>query len=208
MSDSDWRAWKEATFGNDYMIWHDGLPTGAVTGLTGEEREKALQMLRLGVSEGDSHAAEALAAMGDASTLSEMRRQLEEAGAVDRVRLALAIHQVEPDNQLAQHLIMVLFAPIHWAFAIDAAMGLRRFSGPQVEEALLEAVAKHPDYLVRYHSADSYLKIKNVTPPDIGQHREILAKLCGPQEGFPTPEHFQQFEEASRMIAAASSAAP
>ena len=44
----------------------DGLYTEPVASLTGTEREAALAMLRLGLSLGDSHAAEALAAMGDA----------------------------------------------------------------------------------------------------------------------------------------------
>src|SRR5687768_1606499 len=92
-----WESWKEATFGTGYMIWHDGLDTGAVTGLRGEARLRALEMLRLGVELGDAHAASALAAMGDTSELGTMRARLATAEGADRVRIALAMHAVAPE---------------------------------------------------------------------------------------------------------------
>lgn len=110
MSEDDdrWRAWKEQTFGNDYMIWHDGLYTAQVTSLSGDAREAALGMLRLGPALGDSHAAEALAAMGDPSTIGPMRAQLDDAQGTEKVRVALAIHELGPDPRLAPHLVEVL----------------------------------------------------------------------------------------------------
>jgi hypothetical protein len=63
MTRIEWHKWKTATFGEEYMIWHDGLELSGVVNLKGEEREKALVMLRRGVEFGDRHCGTALAAM-------------------------------------------------------------------------------------------------------------------------------------------------
>lgn len=199
-SEHGWREWKEATFGTEYMIWHDGLPVEAVTGLQGEAREQALEMLRQGVSEGDSHAAEALAAMGDTATIGEMRKQLKTAGPADLVRLALAIHAVEPDPDLAEELLVVLFRSGAWAFRMEAAIGLRHFSGPRVTEALLTSVARDPDYLVRYHAANSFLGIHGLQPATISDHATIFPLICGPEEGAPAPEDHERYGRARQML--------
>ncbi|MCC6899609.1 MAG: HEAT repeat domain-containing protein [Polyangiaceae bacterium] len=196
-----WRAWKEETFGNDYMIWHDGLYTAGVASLTGEQREAALTLLRLGLSLGDAHAAEALAAMGDASTVGSMRAKLDEAQGTEQVRLALAIHELGPDPSLARYLIDVLQSPLHWSHRIDAAMGLRRFAGADDEEALLQAVAEDPDYLVRYHAAESLLIRWDLQPTELTGHPEIFARVCGPKDDAPLePADFVRFREARAML--------
>lgn len=196
-----WRAWKEQTFGNDYMIWHDGLYTAQVTSLSGDAREEALSMLRLGLSLGDSHAAEALAAMGDASTVAAMRAELGNAEGAEKVRLALALHELEPDPALAASLVEVLRGPLHWAHRIDAAMGLRRFSGADDEAALLVAVEKDPDYLVRYHACDSLLIRWGARPAEVTGHPEIFEAMCGPRDDTPLGEDdFARFRQARRLL--------
>lgn len=197
--EDQWRAYKERVFGTEYMIWHDGLYTGAVTSLRGADREEALAMLRLGVSLGDAHAAEALAAMGDAESEAAMRAQLAAASGTARVRLALAVHAIAPDPTLAAHLVDVLQTPAHWATRIDAAMGLRHFAGSDDERALLEAVCD-PEYLVRYHACDSLLVRWKVAPSDVSGHPDIFALMCGPREGAPTAEDFAHFAEAREAL--------
>jgi hypothetical protein len=59
----EWFKWKTATFGDAYIIWHDGLELSGVISLTGSEREKALVMLRRGIDFSDEDCATALAAM-------------------------------------------------------------------------------------------------------------------------------------------------
>lgn len=202
-----WREYKERVFGTEYMIWHDGLDTSAVASSTGAAREDTLTMLRLGVSLGDAHAAQALSVMGDAESTSAMRAQLARACGTSRVRLARAIHALSPDPALAAELVGVLRSPDHWSVRIDAAIGLRDFGGEGDERALLDAVAGDPEYLVRYHAAESLLARWRVRPASITKHRAIFQRLAGPQEGAPSPEDFARFAEARAMLEAARSRA-
>jgi hypothetical protein len=198
-----WRAWKEATFGSEYMIWHDGLSTAGVAALTGPARAKTVAWLRLGVALGDAHAAEALGAMGEVAAVDELRAQLTTATGADRVRVALALHALAPDPLLAPVLIEVLRGTdCGWSSRIDAAMGLRHFCGPGDEAALLEAVAMDPDYLVRNHAAESLLARFRVVPREIAAHRAIFGDLCGPTDGAPGPADFVRFARARDALAA------
>lgn len=196
-----WRAWKQATFGSEYEIWHDGLDLGAVTGLRGERRGEALTMLRLGLSLGDDRAAQALAAMGDESQLDGMRALLGASTGSQRVRLALALHRLQPDPALAAHLIAVLTSAAHWGERIDAAIGLRGFSGAHDEAALLAAVAD-PEYLVRNHACESLLARWRVKPAEISKHRDIFARIVGPREGPDSDADLTHRAEARAMLLA------
>lgn len=191
-----YRAWKEETFGNEYMIWHDGLLTWAVTRLEGEARAHAVAMLRFGLSLGDAHAGEALAAMRELDAAPALRAQLATAGGAERVRLALAVHEMAEDPALAEHLVAVLEGPGHWSERIDAAIGLRRFAGEEDERALERAVARDPEYLVRNHACESLLARWGVKPRDISKHPAIFARICGPREGEPTDADFARYAEA------------
>ncbi len=196
-----WDAWKRANLGTPYEIWHDGLPVEAVSGRRGAAREEALEMLRLGLSLGDSHAAAALAAMGESAAAGAMRAQLAAATGPERMRLALAIHQVRPDPTLAAELVAVLRGGYPWSVRIDAAIGLRRFAGATDEAALLAAVAD-PEYLVRYHACESLLVRWGVRPAEISKHADIFPRICGPQDGAPTGDDLARYAEARARLEA------
>jgi hypothetical protein len=193
---AEWQAWKEATFGSEYAIWHDGLSTEAVADLRGEARRRALEMLRLGLELGDSHAAEALAAMNEAGAAPAMRAQLHTAQGADRVRVALAVHAVTPDPELATRLVGVLRGHPSWSARVDAAIGLRQFAGAPDEAALIDAVAKDAEYLVRYHASESLLARWRVSPPEISKHPSVFSDICGPDEGKPSADDFVRYARA------------
>ena len=195
-------AWKQSVFGTNYMIWHDGLNTQAVTVLAGEARKEALAMLRLGLDSGDTHAAQALAAMGEAGALDAVRAQIATSRGIAQVRAVLAAHELSPDPSLAAFLIKVLKTARSWSARIDAAIGLRRFRGADDEEALLEAVARDPKYLVRYHASESLLLRWGVRPAGINEYGEILDRLRGPDHDSPSAEDFASFTRARRMLEA------
>ena len=174
----NWRSWKERIFGTDHMIWHDGLRTDGVAGLRGEPRAQAIAMLRLGVSLGDSHAGQALAAMGEADEAAAIREQMPRASGDERVRLALAVHRLRPDPALARELVAVLRSRQPLSTRIDAAIGLRFFGGADDEAALLDAVGDI-DYLVRYHACESLLARWGFDQPEIARQPEIFPLICG-----------------------------
>ena len=203
MSDpaATWSAWKEATFGSGYMIWHEGLDVGAVTRLRGAAREQALELRALALALGDDRAAQALAAMGDTSRLDAMHQLLARSVDAERVRVALAIHALRPDPALAAHLIAVLHGHGHWGPRIDAAIGLRKFTGADDEAALLAAIAD-PEYLVRYHACEALLARWRVEPGDISRHEQIFARISGPRDGTPGEADLARYIEARTLLRA------
>jgi len=195
-----WRAWKEATFGTDYMIWHDGLYTGGIARQQGKARAETLQMLLLGLQLGDPVAAEALGAMGAREALEGLRALLPNTRGQATVTVALAIHDLEPDPALADEIIEVLRAHPLWGDRIKAAIALRRFPAEKVGDVLLHSVAHDPDYLVRYHASDSYLRVHDVDPPEISEHPDIFGDIVTGDERKPAPADFQRFARAAEAL--------
>jgi hypothetical protein len=195
-----WRAWKEATFGTDYMIWHDGLYTGGIARREGEARAETLRMLLLGLQLGDPVAAEALGAMRAGEALEGLRALLPTTHGRAKVKVALAIHEIEPNPDLAEDIIEVLRSHPLWGDRIDAAIALRRFPAAKVDEALLSSVAHDPDYLVRNHAAESYLHVHCVHPPEIAEHRTIFGDIVSGDDREPTPEDFERFARAVEAL--------
>jgi hypothetical protein len=175
-----WQAWKTATFGEGYHIWHDGLGVELVTRLRGPAREHALHMLRGGLALGDDHAARALAAMDDPADAPAVRAHLESCRGAELVWLALTLHERHPEPTLARRIIAVLQAidpgDRTGSGRLDAAMALRHFPGPDTEAALLAAVAD-PAYLVRYHASESLLALWHIRRADIAKHPAIFAQI-------------------------------
>ncbi|KAF4633468.1 hypothetical protein G7Y89_g4640 [Cudoniella acicularis] len=156
-TNQDYNKWKLAHFGGGYSIWHEGLETSGMSGLTGNAREWARVMLLKGLELKDPHAAQLLGAMGDKSVLPELRAQLPEATGENKVRLAAAIYALEPEPEqsLASHLIDVLQHGEHQHERMNAAIELRKFEGPEVEKALRDAKEGSADFLVKYHAGGS-----------------------------------------------------
>jgi HEAT repeat protein len=178
----DYASWKEATFGSGYMIWHEGLDVGAVTSLRGDARQQALTMLQVGLADGDAHAATALAAMGERSAVQTMHALLASSSGSARVRIALAIHHIDPDPSLSKHLIEVLNdTSQHWGILIDAAIGLRQFHPTITTEVALFEATSHDEYLVRYHAASTLLALWGVVPVEVDKHKQLFAAVCDHQ---------------------------
>jgi hypothetical protein len=204
-----WARWKEETFGTGYHIWHEGLDVAVVTRLKGQARANAEAMLRLGRSLGDAHASEALAAMGDISTLAHMRAALladdAQLSAGERVRTARLLHRLRPDPELAVHLVDVLRAPWSagqpWSARVHAAIGLREFAGEDDEAALLAAVAD-PIYLVRYHAGESLLARYRARPQHLPGHPRIFDLIREPEDRAPTAADLARYADAARRLRA------
>lgn len=192
---ASWLAWKTATFGDGYQIWHEGLDTDAVTRLRGPARSEALVMLRRGLALDDEHAAQALSALADHASAPAIRELLARSHGATRVRLALALHFLGSEPALAEHLIDVLHDTGHGR--LEAAIGLRHFRGDDDEAALFLAVGD-PDYLVRYHACNSLLHRWGVQRPDVTRYPRIFALIRTPGEG--PPDAAQAGYEAARAL--------
>ncbi len=215
-----WLAWKTATFGDGYMIWHDGLDVDAVTRLRGPARSEAVARLRDGLALEDEHAAQALSAMRDHASAPAMRDLLARSHGSTRVRVALALHSLRREAGLAQHLIAVLHTPgdaasCHSSGRIDAAMGLRHFRG-RADEAALFAAVGDPAYLVRFHACTSLLHRWGLARPEVTRYPKLFALVRvpdGPPDaptiaGYDAAREFLRALKARRRARARRSTAP
>jgi hypothetical protein len=173
--------WKSKTIGDPYLIWHDGLDVKWMGSLTGGAREEVLIMLHRGLEFGDSDCATALAAIGDVSAVPKIRNMFSESTDREKVVSTLAIHELVPSEALAEDLIDVLKSrqpsSIDGEARMEAALGLRNFSGEASERALLDAVEHDPAYHVRYHSYYGLIsrwKVKLSSQDD----QEIFKLIC------------------------------
>ena len=203
---TQWLAWKTATFGDGYMIWHEGLDVEAVTRLRGAARKIALEMLRLGLAHDDEHAAQALSALRDHSSAPAMRALLARSEGSTRVRLALALHFLRRAPTLAQHLIDVSRTPAdgplwHGSARLDAAIGLRHFRGRADEAALLAAVGD-PAYLVRSHACESLLHRWGVQRPELTRYPKLFELVRAPAEDPPDAAAYAGYDRARELLLA------
>jgi len=203
---AQWLAWKTATFGDGYMIWHEGLDVEAVTRLRGAERKTALEMLRLGLAHDDEHAAQALSALRDHRSAAGMRALLAGSQGSTRVRLALALHFLRRAPTLARPLIDVLQRPAddpvwHGSGRLDAVIGLRHFRGSADEAALITAVGD-PAYLIRNHACESLLHRWGVQRPELTRYPKIFELIRSPAEGPPDAAAYAQYDRARELLLA------
>jgi hypothetical protein len=204
ITETEYNAWKLATFGSEYMIWHEGLPVEAVTPLSGDARSHAIRMLLFGVQLEDGHAATALAAMGETSALSALRGALPTATEDNKIRTAQAINALsggEDSSVMAKELVSVLEDQnLHWGTKMNAAIGLRDFDDRESEEALLRAVEAENDYLVKYHASSSLLVRWKVKASSISSYPEIFSLLSeAPGQGV-MQNKAERGAEAARLL--------
>jgi len=204
ITQADYFTWKTSTFGDMYHIWHDGLPVGAVTSLSGDARSHAVRMLIFGVQNRDGDAATALASMGETSALSDLRTALATASGENKVSIAQAINYLsreEDSSTMAKELIFVLEAQhLHWRAKINAAMGMRSFKDKESEEALLRAVEGEDTYLVRYHSCESLLVRWGIKPSAISRHPAIFNLIRDVREEDAIKDKAERGRETVRLL--------
>jgi HEAT repeat protein len=87
-----------------------------------------------------------------------------------------------------------------WPDRLDVAMGLRHLPGEGVMPALLGAVEHDPEYLVRYHAAESLLHLGRIDPSDITAHPEVFADLAAGADREPTAEDKQRHARAAAAL--------
>ncbi|OCK74317.1 hypothetical protein K432DRAFT_386879 [Lepidopterella palustris CBS 459.81] len=207
ITQADYISWKKATFGSEYYIWHDGLPTAAVTSLRGDARSHAVRMLLFGVKVVDGHAASALAAMGETSALPDLRIALTTANYDQKILIAKAINilsrlEGKDDSQaMSKELISVLETQdLHWGVKFSAASALRDFKDKDSEEALLRAVEGHEHYLVKYHACDSLLRRWELESLGTMSHPAIFELIRTPRDGDTIQDEEERGREAVRLL--------
>ncbi|TFF93878.1 HEAT repeat domain-containing protein [Candidatus Thorarchaeota archaeon] len=176
MPSRDWEYFLANYYGDPYMMWHDGIDEKSVTRLSGDERRKAEVMLIDSLEDGSHYGAIGLRELRSTNALPDLERLLPLSTGTLRVEIAVALSLIRQSVEYVSYILDVLKNSAFWSCRIRAAIALRRFPSEQVVEALFEAVAEDPDYLVRNHSSETILFLHGMIPR-IADHKEIFQHM-------------------------------
>ncbi len=184
------------------MIWHDGVGDYSRE-LAREDPSHVQKMLLEGLEGEDYVAAEALKQVDLPDLLPDLREKVQKVHGKFQIELATYLQLKDPDatdDRYAKIVIHELNYPT-WFMRMDSAILLRHFPAVYVSEALLEHIARDPDYYVRYHCADSYLKVLGIKPDEIFAHPDLLSLIIPPRDDKKeTEEDFERYKQAAQKL--------
>ncbi|WP_250029514.1 hypothetical protein [Paractinoplanes maris] len=161
--DAKWQRWRQEIFGDPYQVWHEGPDFTALIEAARREPRTVERMLRAGLAEGDTVAAQAftaLAAAGlaPADAVSILRTALIRAQDEFRVRVAEGLYALTRDPGWATPLAGVLAGAQSEFVRLDAAVALAGFPPTTALVRAMAAAVQDPEYLVRYHATNALLR--------------------------------------------------
>jgi hypothetical protein len=192
-----WDELRERLFGTPYEVWHDGFDEGRIDLADPQELRAALPE---GLAAGDWVAAVVARRLGDAGLLPLVAARLGIGGGRFAVEAARAIVALGGDRDAAVTWAVASLTRGGWPDRLDVALGLRHLPGAGVVEALLGVVADDPEYLVRYHAAESLLCLGGVEPGDISLHGEVFSDLVAGADRELTDDDRQRHARAAAAL--------
>ncbi len=187
--DTGWAAYREQSFGDPYLVWHDGPDFAEFRERFAAEPELATRMLREGIAEGDALAAQTpreltLTDPQRAGFVEMLREALPAAPAGVRLEAGASLFALTGDPAWSAPVVDVLGSTVHWGVRIDAAIRLKAFPPTPELVAALARGARDLEYLVRYHSANTLLRWAGRTE-EISDDQDLFRLLvdeAGPEE--------------------------
>lgn len=196
---TSWNDLRERLFGTPYEVWHDGIPEGRIDLADPAELRDALPA---GLGDGDWVAAVAVRRLADPALLPLVAARQGIGGGRFAVEAARAIAELGGDRAAATAWVVEALAWGGWPDRLDVAVGLRHLPGEGVIDALLAAVENDPEYLVRYHAAESLLHLGKVIPTDITLHPGIFSDLVAGTDEESTAGHRARHARAAAALRA------
>jgi hypothetical protein len=182
MAFREWSVWRDGVFGDPYLVWHDGPDFHYLVMTANDDLDQVSTMLAMGIREKDPLAARSIAALADAGIALDgaealLRSAVPAAGGTFLVRLAEALRALTGDQAWSGRIVSVLTSrDADWYPRLDAAMALSRFTPtPDLVRALGQGVCD-PEYLVRYHSANTLLRYAG-RAGQISEHKELFGLI-------------------------------
>lgn len=178
IGDETWENFRERVLGNAYMIWHDGGVDEyfVARNFAKEDPTHIEEMLKIGLAQDDYIAIEGIKLLKDPKWYPLLRDALLVSSPRTQVWIATYLEEACPQEDYSSPMLKLLDSPSSFA-RMDSAIALRHFRNPAVLPALLRAVRTDPEYLVRYHAANSYLTLREIQPVEIFDHPTIFELL-------------------------------
>lgn len=194
---TSWDDLRQRLFGTPYEVWHDGIQEGQLDLADPAELRATLSE---GLEAGDWVAAVAVRRLADPALLPLVAARLGIGGGRFAVEAARAIASLGGDRRAATAWVVEALGWGGWPDRLDVAMGLRHLPGEGVIEALLAAVENDPEYLVRYHAAESLLHLGGIEPTDITLHPDVFSDLVAGADQELTAEHRDRHARAAAAL--------
>ena len=204
----DWAQWRRSVFGDPYLVWHDGPDFTALLRAGGSDLEAVARILVAGINAGDPLAAQSIAVLAGSGLTPEgsqtlLRAAIAGASGTVLVRLAQALYALTADQSWANPIASVLSAAGHWGERVDAAIALAEFEPTRhLIQALARAICD-PDYLVRYHAANTLLRYAGRTQK-VSDLPEIFTKISTPAAGQPSAADQAAWQNAADQLSPAA----
>lgn len=202
-SNENWEEFKERLFGSPYMIWHDGPDVDAGK-LSREDPAHLRKMLLDGLDYEDYVALEALKVVEMPEIIPDLREHLKKVKGKFKIELAAYLQEKDtpPDDRYARVLINEIEHP-SYIMIMDAAILLRNFPLEYVRDIIFRVITEHPDYYMRYHAADSFLKLVGKTNGILDpQYNDIFLNIVDGKDGKNGEADFERFKNAAEMLKA------
>jgi hypothetical protein len=187
------------------MVWHDGPDFSALRDQWRTDPELVERMLLEGLTTLDDLAGQAIGELhdiaGDAGPRFEaaLRARLPLSTGTRRVRIAESLRAYTGSDEWDVHVGQSLIEPNFWSERIVAAMALARAKPTLELIAVLEQGAQDPEYLVRYHCANSLIAFAG-TGGAISERDDLFGDLTA--DGAP-----ERWEQAANLLAEEARAA-
>jgi hypothetical protein len=178
---SDWADFRQEAFGEPYMVWHDGPDFSEFASRFEQDPELATSMLAAGIAEGDGLAAQTpreltLTDAQRAEFVRMLTAAMPGAEAGVRVEGGATLFALTGNPEWSVPLSEVLGSTLYWSMRIDAAIRLQAFPPTPTLVAALARGVRDPEYLVRYHSANTLLRWAGRTE-EISDDEELFRLL-------------------------------
>ena len=180
-AEPDWAAYRQEAFGDPYLVWHDGPDFAEFRERFAADPDLATRMLRAGIAEGDALAAQTPREL----TLTDQQRAvfvdlltaaLPAAEAGVRLEAGASLYVLTGDPTWSAPVAEVLGSGLFWGVRIDAAIRLAAFPPTADLVAVLALGVRDPEYLVRYHSANTLLRWAGRTE-EVSDDEELFGLL-------------------------------
>jgi HEAT repeat protein len=195
-----WADFRLASFGEPYVVWHDGPDFTEFQGRFESDPALATTMLAAGLAEGDALAAQApreltLSPEQAAGFVRLLTEALPTANAGVRLEAGATLFALTGSPEWSAPVVEVLASDVHWGVRIDAAMRLKAFPPTAALVAAVAEGVRDEEYLVRFHSANTLLRWAGRTD-DISDDRRLF-------ELIRSDATRDLWEEAARELVAA-----
>lgn len=203
-----WEEFRLRIFGTPYMIWHDGVGDFSRE-LAREDPQHVRKMILEGLAQEDYVAAEAIKQVDLSELIPDLIQRLPKVRGKFQIELATMLQEKAPppDDRYAKVVIHELLYPT-WIMRMDSAILLRNFPAEYVNDTLLDRVGNDPDYYVRYHSADSYLRVNGLKPGEILAYPDVFPLILDATEGDNMPKDHERWQKASEILRALKTVQP